>query len=456
MRVIRQSRQRRRRRRRVAEATATDKRSKRADDDRLNWRDVAGALGPGLVTGAADDDPSGIATYAQVGAQLGYSMLWTAPLTYPLMASVQYMCAKIGLATGRGLAGVLKLRYPRIVVFASVLILLVANTINLGVDIGAIAAAVDLFVPVPAPVVAVPVTLLLIGLLVWGSYDLISRVFKWLTLALFAYVGAALLARPDWGEVLRSTLIPSFAWNASSVVAFVAILGTTISPYLFFFQAEDEVQNEIASGKVTLRQRQRPTPRRQLNLTRIDVLAGMFVSNVVMYFIILASAATLHQSGQTNVSTAADVAKALEPLAGPLAEVLLACALIGAGMLTIPILSASSSYAVAEAFDWKRGLDQKPGKARRFYALIVAGMVAGMVIEFLGIDPIVALFWTAVLNGVAAPPLLWLTLFVANNRKLMGRDANGRVTNILVLVTAVMMTVAAIAWFVLLITGQGG
>jgi len=439
----------------VAEATAKTRTTGKARG-RIGWRDVAGALGPGVVTGAADDDPSGIATYAQIGAQLGYSMLWTAPLTYPLMASVQYMCAKIGLATGRGLAGVLKLRYPRVVVFAAVMILLVANTINLGVDIGAIAAAVDLFIPVPVPVVAVPVTLLLIGLLVWGSYELISRVFKWLTLALFAYVGAALLARPDWGEVLRSTFIPSFALNASSIVAFVAILGTTISPYLFFFQAEDEVQNEVASGKVTLRQRQAPTPRRQLKLTRIDVLAGMFVSNVVMYFIILASAATLHQSGQNNVSTAADVAKALEPLAGPLAEVLLACALIGAGMLTIPNLSASSSYAVAEAFGWKRGLDQTPRRARHFYALIVAGMVAGMVIEFLGIDPIVALFWTAVLNGVAAPPLLWLTLLVANDRKLMGRDANGRVTNVLVLVTAVMMTVAAIAWFVLLVTGQGG
>jgi NRAMP (natural resistance-associated macrophage protein)-like metal ion transporter len=439
----------------VAEATANRKRTKRADGDTLGWRDVAGALGPGLVTGAADDDPSGIATYAQVGAQLGYSMLWTAPLALPLMATVQYMCAKIGLATGRGLAGVLKMRYPQPVVVGAVLILLVANTINLGVDIGAIAAAVNLFLPVPAPVVAVPVTALLIVLLVFGSYDLISKIFKWLTLALFAYVGAALLAKPDWGEVLKSTLIPSFSFDSNSIVALVAILGTTISPYLFFYQAEDEVQEEISAGKVTLSQRLAPTPRKQLKLARIDVFAGMLVSQVVMYFIILATAATLHASGQTNVSTAADVAKALEPLAGPLAEVLLACALIGAGMLTVPILSASSSYAVAETFGWKRGLDQKPRRAWRFYALIVAGLIAGMVIEFLGIDPIVALFWTAVLNGVAAPPILWLTFVVANDRKIMGKDINGKFTNALVLATAVLMTVAVLAWFALLATGQG-
>jgi NRAMP (natural resistance-associated macrophage protein)-like metal ion transporter len=425
-------------------------------DQGIGWRDVSDALGPGLVTGAADDDPSGIATYAQVGAQLGYTMLWTAPLTFPLMTAVQYMCAKIGLATGRGLAGVLKQRYPRSVVLGAVLILLIANTINLGVDIGAIAAAINLFVPIPAPLIVLPVTAALIGLLVFGSYERISKTFKWLTLALFAYVGAALLAQPDWSQVVKSTLVPAFALDANSIVALVAILGTTISPYLFFYQAEDEVENEIVAGKVTLSQRVAPTPRRQLKLTRIDVMAGMFFSNIVMYFIILATAATLHASGQTNVSSAADVAKALEPLAGPLAEVLLACALIGSGMLTVPILAASSSYAVSEALGWRRGLQQKPGRARRFYMLIVIGMVAGMAIDFLGVDPIVALFWTAVVNGVAAPPILWLTLIVANDRKLMGRDTNGRVTNALAGAAAVLMTVAVIAWFALMLTGQAG
>ena len=429
-------------------------RSKRSDKD-LNWRQLISELGPGLVTGASDDDPSGIATYAQVGAQFGYSMLWTAPLTFPLMATVQYVCAKIGIVTGRGLAGVLKQGFPTPIALAAVLILIVANTINLGVDIGAVAAAVQLFVPIPALVVVVPVTVGLIALLVWGSYDLISRIFKWLTLALFAYVAASALARPDLGQVLYGTLVPNLSLDPKFIVAMVAIWGTTISPYLFFYQSQDEVEGQIKQGRVTLAQRQAKTTRAQLTLARVDTAVGMLFSNVVMYFIFLATAATLHAHGTTTVSTAADAAKALEPVAGPAATLLLACALIGSGMLAVPILAASASYAVSEVVGWRRGLDRKPRDARRFYLLIVAGMLIGMLTQFVGVDPITALFWTAVLNGLAAPPLLWMIVVVARDKKLMGKDRIGPIPMAITIVTAAIMSMLALAWLVLLATGQG-
>jgi NRAMP (natural resistance-associated macrophage protein)-like metal ion transporter len=423
--------------------------------DVASVRRALGAFGPGIITGASDDDPSGIGTYAQVGAQFGYTVLWTTLVTFPLKTAVQYMCAKIALATGRGMAGVLDMRFRRAIVVPAVLVLVAANTINVGVDIGAIAAAIELLVPIPGIVMIVPITIAIIVLLVWGSYELIDRIFKWLSLALLAYIASALFANPDWGQVLTSTLLPTIQLDAPFLVAMVAIFGTTISPYLFFYQAEDEIEAEVKQGRTTVAQRKHASGKGQLQVAGLDVASGMLFSSVVMYFIYLATAATLHESGQTHISSAAQAAQALEPIAGPAATILLALGLIGSGMLATPILAASASYAVAEAFNWRAGLGWKPSRAKRFYGLIVVGMLIGMLVNFLGIDPISALFWAAVLNGLAAPPLLWLILIVANDRKLMGERTNGRLTNLLGVIAATLMSLLAVAWIVLLVLGKG-
>jgi NRAMP (natural resistance-associated macrophage protein)-like metal ion transporter len=409
-------------------------------------------LGPGLITGASDDDPSGIGTYAQAGATFGYTTLWTALLTLPLSATVQYICAKVGLVSGRGIAGVLRQHFPRAVLYPAVAALVIANTINAGVDIGAIAAALNLALPLPSAVFIVPVTLAILGLLIAGSYRLIAGVFKWLTLALLAYIGSAFFARPDVGDVLLHTFVPTFELDPRFILTVLAILGTTISPYLFFYQAEDEVETEISLGRRSLRQRKGAEPA-DLKFASWDVASGIGFSNVVFYFIVLASGATLHQAGTTDIGTAADAARALQPIAGDAAGLLFAAGIIGSGFLAVPILVASASYAVAETMGWKRGLDQKPRMARRFYVVIAASMLAGMAIDFIGIDPIDALFWTAVLNGLLAPPLLVLIMLVASDRKVMGRWTNGTWTNLAGWAAACLMASAAVAWAGLTILG---
>jgi NRAMP (natural resistance-associated macrophage protein)-like metal ion transporter len=400
-------------------------------------------LGPGFISGAADDDPSGIGTYAVAGASLGYAPLWTALLTYPLMAAVQLVCAKIGLVTGRGLAGVLREHYPRWLLYGAVIPLFAANTINVGADLGAIAAAINMLVPtLPIPLLVLPIALGILALQIWGSYRLIARVFKWLTLALFAYIGSAILARPDWGEVLRATFIPTISLDQAFLLALVAILGTTISPYLFFWQASEEVEEEVAMGRTQL-WRRRGASDRELEYAAVDVNVGMGFSVLVMYFIMLASAATLHESGKTDIQSATDAAEALRPLAGDLSSVLLAVGLIGSGVLAVPILSASAAYALSEAFGWRYGLDQNPGRAKQFYAVIVLATLIGVGIDYLGINPIDALFLTAVINGFVAPPLLVMIMLVANNRKIMGKRTNSRLTNVLGWGAAVVMLLAA-------------
>jgi NRAMP (natural resistance-associated macrophage protein)-like metal ion transporter len=400
-------------------------------------------LGPGFISGAADDDPSGIGTYAVAGASLGYAPLWTALLTYPLMAAVQLVCAKIGLVTGRGLAGVLREHYPRWLLYGAVIPLFAANTINVGADVGAIAAAINMLVPtLPIPLLVLPIALGILALQIWGSYRLIARVFKWLTLALFAYIGSAILARPDWGEVLRATFIPTISLDQAFLLALVAILGTTISPYLFFWQASEEVEEEVAMGRTQL-WRRRGASDRELEYAAVDVNVGMGFSVLVMYFIMLASAATLHESGKTDIQSATDAAEALRPLAGDLSSVLLAVGLIGSGVLAVPILSASAAYALSEAFGWRYGLDQNPGRAKQFYAVIFLATLIGVGIDYLGINPIDALFLTAVINGFVAPPLLVMIMLVANNRKIMGKRTNSRLTNVLGWGAAVVMLLAA-------------
>jgi len=401
-------------------------------------------LGPGLITGASDDDPSGIGTYAVAGASLGFATLWTALITLPLMASVQYICAKVGMVSGRGLAGVLRQHYPRPLLYAAVTGLLVANTINAGADIGAIAAAINLLLPIPMPLLIVPIAAAILALQLWGSYRLIASTFKWLTLALFAYIGAAFFAHPNLGEVVRGTFVPTFSLDATFLSTLVAILGTTISPYLFFWQASQEVEEEVQLGRRHLWQRKGATDA-ELKYAAWDVNTGMLFSNAVMYFIILATAATLFKSGQTNISSAADAAQALEPLAGPAAKVLLALGLVGAGFLAVPILTGSAAYAVSEAFGWKFGLDAKPARAKQFYGVIVAATLIGMLINFVGINPIDALFWTAVINGFLAPPLLVLIMLVSNNRAVMGERTNHGLINVAGWASTALMALAAIA-----------
>jgi len=400
-------------------------------------------LGPGLVTGASDDDPSGIGTYALAGASLGFSTLWTAVVTFPMMTAVQFICAKIGMVTGVGLARVLRRHYSKGLLYPVVGGLVIANTINAGADIGAIAAAVNLLVPIPVTAMIVPIALVILGLQVWGSYRLIAQTFKWLTLALFAYIGAALYARPDPWEVLRGTLIPTFSLDARFMTTLVAILGTTISPYLFFWQASQEVEEEISMGRRTLKARQGATDR-ELTYAGMDVTTGMFFSNVVMYFIMLATAATLFQSGHRDIQSATEAAQALRPLAGDGAYVLLALGLIGAGFLGVPVLTGSSAYAMAEALGWRYGLDEKPRRAKLFYGMIIVPTLIGMLINFIGINPIRALFWTAVINGFLAPPMLVVIMLIANNRTIMGERTNGRWANIVGWATTAVMWAAAI------------
>jgi NRAMP (natural resistance-associated macrophage protein)-like metal ion transporter len=400
-------------------------------------------LGPGLVTGASDDDPSGIGTYAVAGASLGYSMLWTALVTLPLMAAVQFICAKIGLVCGRGLAGVLRHHYPRPLLYGAVLGLLLANTINAGADIGAIAAGVNVLVPIPISWMIVPVALIILVVQIVCSYRMIANIFKWLTLSLFAYIGSTLLAHPDPTQVLRATFIPTFSLDSTFLATLVAILGTTISPYLFFWQTDQEVEEEVQMGRVYLWQRRGAT-NTELKYAALDVNTGMTLSNVVMYFIILATAATLHAAGQTNIQSATEAAEALRPLAGDAAGVLLALGLVGAGFLAVPILTGSAAYALSEAFGWRYGLDTNPARAKQFYGVIVGATVIGMLINFLGINAIDALFWTAVINGFVAPPLLVLIMLVANNREIMGTRVNGFGLNVLGWLATAAMFIAAI------------
>jgi len=408
-------------------------------------------LGPGLITGASDDDPSGIGTYAQAGAQYGFATLWTTVVMLPMMISVQYICAKIGLVSGKGLAGVLREHHPRLM-YPAVLALVVANTLNAGADIGAIAAAINLLVPVAAIVFIVPVSLGIVALQVFGGYQLIDKVFKWLALALLAYLGAALFARPDIVRVLAGTLVPTIRLDPAFIGILVAILGTTISPYLFFWQASQEVEEEISVGRRRLRQRQGASGF-ELKYALWDTIAGMVFSEVVAYFIILATGATLFVAGTTNITSATEAAEALRPLAGDAAAILLAVGLIGSGVLAVPVLTGSAAFGVSEAFGWRSGLDNKPGRAPQFYAVIIAATLVGMALNFLGINPITALVLSAVLNGLLAGPLLVLVMLVSNDRRVLGERTNGRLLNTIGWVTTGVMGLAAIGLIVTTITG---
>lgn len=407
-------------------------------------KSILAKLGPGLITGAADDDPSGISTYSTAGAAYGFGFLWTMLFSMPLMIAVQLMCARIGLVSGRGLASVLRNFYSRKLLWFACALLLVANTVNIAADLGGMAEAAEMLTKLPS-IWFIPVfAFVILGTLIFASYRTLAKIFKWLTLVLFAYVAAAFLARPDWSEVLRATLMPRFAFDKDYLMTFVGILGTTISPYLFFWQASEEVEEEKAEGKMTVGRRMGASLE-ELRRARNDVAFGMIVSNLVAYFIILTTGATLYAAGQRDVQTAQQAAEALRPLAGNAAYLLFAFGLIGTGFLGVPVLAGSAAYAVAEAGAWRGGMDEKPRAAKKFYALVALSMLVGMSLDYMGFNAIKMLFWSAVLNGLLAPPLIVIILLVCNNSKVMQEHTNGKLLNILGIVAALVMSGAAVS-----------
>ncbi|HEX6060803.1 MAG TPA: divalent metal cation transporter [Candidatus Limnocylindria bacterium] len=399
-------------------------------NERNPLKKAAKLLGPGFITGASDDDPSGIGTYAVAGASLGLQTLWTALLTFPLMSAVQNICARIGMVSGQGLAGVLRDHYPRAVLYGSVLLLFGANTINVGADLGAIADAVHSLTGVEALWLIIPVAAGVVALQIFGSYRLIASIFKWLTLALLAYVVDVFIVHPDLLETLRATVVPTFSLDPAYVTTIVAILGTTISPYLFFWQSNQEVEEEVEVGRKT-RSARRGASKTELHYSALDTNIGMGFSNLVMYFIILATAITLFKAGKTDIKSAADAAQALKPLVGDFAGILFAVGMIGAALLAIPILSSSAAYAVAEGFGWEFGLNAGWSRAKPFYGVIAVATALGVAMNFIGLNPIDALVYTAVINGVVAPPLLVVVMRAARNPKVMGKQTIGPVLTVL-------------------------
>lgn len=411
-------------------------------------RSLLKSLGPGIITGAADDDPSGIATYSVAGAQLGTQLLWTALLTWPLMAAVQMMCARIGMVTGQGLAGNFKRRFPKWLLITFVIALLAANTINIAADLAGMADAAAMLSGIDSRWFVVAFAILISWATVRLQYRQIANVLKWLVLVLFAYPITAFVVGANWGEVLHDSLIPTVPHGREGWSTLVAILGTTISPYLFFWQSSEEVEEEKAEGQNTIAQRRGATPE-QLHLRNIDVGVGAFYSNMVMFFIILTTAVTLNKHGIVNIETSRQAAEALRPFAGNLAATLFTVGIVGVGFLAIPTLAGSTAYGFADTLRWRQGLNKGLGQARLFYAVILVSTGVGVALNFTGINPVKALYWTAVINGLLAPFLLVGILVVARDKKLMQGQPSSRFAWIVVAFTAIAMFAAGIAMFVL-------
>ena len=388
-------------------------------------RDLLEVLGPGLVTGAADDDPSGIGTYSQVGAQFGYGMAWTMFFGFPLLASIQAICARIGATTGMGIAQNLRQHYPPAVLRGVVLALLIANVINLGADLGAMGAVLALVIPGPVLGFTAAFGVISVVLEVGMSYTRYARVLKWTTLSLFSYVAVVFVAQVSWGQALVGTLVPSFTFDKDHAMALVAIFGTTISPYLFFWQAGQEVEEQHRRHVKPLHVSPRGAGP-ELARIRTDTLVGMGFSHLTALFIIIATAATLHAHGVTQITSAAQAAEALRPIAGQFAFALFAVGIIGTGLLAVPVLAGSAAYAVSETFGWTEGLDRQPREAKAFYGVIALATMGGVALNFIGIDPMSALYWAAVVNGLLAPPLMVVTMLIARNPAIMGELVMGR------------------------------
>jgi NRAMP (natural resistance-associated macrophage protein)-like metal ion transporter len=402
-------------------------------------------LGPGLITGASDDDPSGIATYSQVGAQFGFNMGWVMLFSWPLMCAIQEISARIGRVTGRGIAGNLRVHYPRSLLIGLVSLLLVANTINLGADLGAMGAALKLVIGGPALLYVGLFGLVSILLEVFVRYSRYVSTLKWLTLALFAYVGVAFVVHVDWASVAFHLVAPKISWTKEYLTALVAILGTTISPYLFFWQAEEEVEEVKERDGARPLTRAPGQAKQEFARIRVDTYLGMGLSNLVALFIIITTAATLNAHGVTNIQTSAQAAEALKPVAGPATFVIFALGIVGTGLLAVPVLAGSAAYALGEAFGWHVGLARKPKRARAFYATIAVATVVGAALNFTPIDPIKALFWSAVINGVVAVPVMVLMMLLASRPQIMGRFVLTRGLKAVGWAATLVMAVAAIA-----------
>lgn len=403
-------------------------------------------LGPGLTTGAADDDPSGIATYSQAGAGYGFQLIWLAGFTFPLMAVVQEMCARIGLVTGRGLAANIRYYFPRPLLIILALLLFITNTFNIGADLGVMAKAAQLLnTDLDFGLVLIGFTALSLGLQIFTPYEKYAHYLKWLALVLFSYVLSALSLDLDWARVLGASIIPSVSLNKDQIILICAILGTTISPYLFFWQTSQEVEEEILEGKTTLQERQETTPKDVKDM-KVDVWSGMFISNLVMFFIIASAAAALNASGITNIKTAEEAALALRPIAGEDAFFLFAVGIIGTGMLAIPTLAGSASYALSETFGWRQGLYRKLKSAYAFYGVIMISMLVGLLINFIGFDSIQVLIYSAVLNGLVAPIILIPIVLISNKKEIMGKWTNSPLANVLGWsITLIMIVVGLIS-----------
>ena len=408
-------------------------------------------LGPGIVTGAADDDPSGLATYSQAGAQFGYGLPWTMFFTYPLMTAVQEACMRIGAVTGKGLAAVIRLHYPRYILYPVVALVVIANTLNIGSDIGAMAASMQLLIPLPFALLAVIFSIAMLVMEVLVPYKMYVRILKWLAVALFAYPITAFLVHVPWGDVLLATVRPQIHWSPEYIYIVVGILGTTISPYLFFWQTSEVVEDEIAAHRLAQRGGTPNLTAPYLKRLRIDTALGMLFSNVTAWFVIVVGAVVLGSAGITNINSAADAAKALEPLvkgfpnAGYIAKVVFATGVIGIGLMSVPVLAGSSSYALSETFNWREGLFRKFKQAREFYFVIIFGTLAGLVFNFIGLDPIKALIFTAVFNGVAAVPLIFLIARVSSRSDIMGEYRSKWLSKLGLWTAFAVMAVAALA-----------
>jgi NRAMP (natural resistance-associated macrophage protein)-like metal ion transporter len=434
----------------AAPGAAPERPATGAETPRKWWR-LLRILGPGLITGAADDDPSGIATYSQTGAQFGFGQLWTALYQLPLLLAVQEASARIGSVTGKGLAGVIKEHYARPILLAMVLLVVVANTINIGADIGAVAAAAQLVLDLPFWIYALLTTILVVTLEVRVSYQNYARILKWLALTLLSYSATSFMIAEPWGEIFRATLVPHVELTFDFLFIITGVFGTSISPYMFFWQASEEVEEEIALALPTDTRGRPRLPRHFIRNMRIDTAVGMITAELVQWFIIITTGSVLFGHGITTINTAADAARALEPLvssfsnSGQVARDLFAVGVVGLGLLGIPVLAGSAAYALAEAFGWQEGLSRSFGQARGFYVVIVASTGIGLLLNFIGIDPIKALVFTAVFNGIAAVPLLFILGRINGDRSILGRYRGGAMSRALVWLTFVVMAVCAVA-----------
>jgi NRAMP (natural resistance-associated macrophage protein)-like metal ion transporter len=407
-------------------------------------------LGPGLITGAADDDPSGIATYSQVGAMFGYSMMWLMLLSYPLMIAIQEICARIGRVTGVGIAANMRKHYPASLLYAIVSLLCLANVFNLGADIGAMGAAAQLLLGGPLIPFVVGFSVVSLLLQMYVRYTQYVKYLKWLTIVLFSYVLTAFVANVSWGQALRATFVPSLTFNVKYFSALIAVLGTTISPYLFFWQASEEAEDVQDNRKEHPLKWAPWQARKQFERIRLDTVVGMGFSNMVSLFIILTTAATLHAAGITEIQSSAQAAKALEPLAGRFAFDLFAVGIVGTGLLAVPVLAGSAAYGVAEAFKWRARLARQPHEAKRFYGVLAVATLIGLALNFVGINPIRALFWSAVINGVVSVPLMVVTVRMAVNPKVMGQFTLPLRLRVVGWIAIMVMLAASIGLFVTL------